>query len=62
MIDAIIANTGQRPSQASADSGFCFEAGIRAVDDRKIVAFIATGRQKHGQAAADGGSTKPTGF
>lgn len=60
MIDAVIANTGQRPSQASADSGFCSEANIQVMEDRKIDAFIATGRQKHGQPAADGGnSTKP---
>ena len=60
MIDALIANTGQRPSQASADSGFCSEANIEAMEDRKIDAFIATGRQKHEQPAADGGtSTRP---
>jgi transposase len=57
MIDALIANTGQTPLQASADSGFCSEANIQAMEDRKIDAFIATGRQKHGQAAADGGTS-----
>ncbi|MGZ8371305.1 MAG: transposase, partial [Caulobacteraceae bacterium] len=60
MIDAVIVNTGQRPSQASADSGFCSEANIEAMEDRKIDAFIATGRHKHEQPAADGGtSTRP---
>lgn len=60
MVDAIKDNTGQTPAQVSADSGYCSEANIQAMGDRKIDAFIATGRQKHGQAAADGGkSTTP---
>jgi len=60
MVDTVIANTGKSPGQVSADSGFCSEANIQAMEDRKIEAFIATGRQKHRQAAADGGkSAKP---
>jgi transposase len=54
MIDAVIANTGQKPAQMSADSGYCSEANIAAMDERGIEAFIATGRQKHGQATANG--------
>jgi transposase len=57
MVDAIKDNTGQTPAQVSADSGYCSEANIQAMEDRKIDAFIATGRQKHGQAAADGGKS-----
>jgi transposase len=60
MVDAVTANTGQAPAQVSADSGYCSEANIQAMEDREIEAFIATGRQKHGEAAADGGkSTTP---
>jgi transposase len=60
MVDAIKDDTGQAPAQISADNGYCSEANIQAMEDRKIDAYIATGRQKHGQAAADGGkSTTP---
>jgi transposase len=55
MVDAVKANTGKAPVQISADSGYCSEANIQAMEDRKIEAFIATGRQKHGEAVADGG-------
>jgi len=56
MVDAIKDNTGQTPAQISADNGYCSEANIQAMEDRKIDAYIATGRHKHGQAAADGGN------
>jgi transposase len=60
MVDAVTANTGQKPAQVSADAGYCSEANIQAMEDREIEAFIATGRQKHGEPAADGGkSTTP---
>lgn len=58
MIDAVIDNTGQTPAQVSADSGFCSEANLEAMENRKIEAFIATGRQKHGQAAPDQATDK----
>ena len=58
MIDAVIANTGSKPTQMSADSGYCSEDNIQAMEDRAIEAFIATGRQKHGAAAADGGKAQ----
>lgn len=61
MVDAMIENTGQTPTQMSADSGYCSEANIQAMEDRQIEAFIATGRQKHGKAAADGGKAKRKG-
>lgn len=58
MVDAVIANTGHKPAGISADSGYCSEANLQAMEDREITAFIATGRQKHGEAAADGGTAK----
>lgn len=61
MADAIKANTGQIPAQLSADAGYCSEANLTALEARKITGFIATGRQKHGQAAADGGKDEPKG-
>ncbi len=58
MLDAIEANTGQKPAQLSADSGYCSEDNLVALEARDIDGFIATGRQRHGEAAADGGKSK----
>ncbi len=52
MIDAIEAATGERPDEASADAGYCSEANIAGLAERGVAAYIATGRQKHGSAAA----------
>ena len=45
----------------SADSGYCSEDNLEALEARQIDGFIATGRQKHGQAAADGGKARKQG-
>ena len=55
MTDAIEVNTGKSPAQLSADSGYCSQENIEALEVRQIEGFIATGRQKHGHSAADGG-------
>jgi transposase len=47
LIDAIKDNLGRKPKQASADAGYCSEANLKAMADRKISAYIATGRAKH---------------
>ena len=61
MVDAVEANTGAKPAQLSADSGYCSEENLAALEARQITGFVATGRQKHGQAAADGGEAKKKG-
>ena len=61
MIKAIRANTGRNPAQFSADAGYCSEANLAALDKQKINGFIATGRQRHGQPAADAGAPSPPG-
>jgi transposase len=61
MADAVEANTGARPAQLSADSGYCSEENLAALETRRIAGFVATGRQKHGHAAADGGEAKKKG-
>ena len=61
MADAVEANTGAKPAQLSADSGYCSEENLAALEARRITGFVATGRQKHGQAAADGGEAKKKG-
>ncbi len=56
MTDAVKSNTGANPAELSADCGYCSEANLEALEARGIQGFIATGRQKHGAAAADGGA------
>jgi transposase len=52
MLDAVVANIGAPPDELSADAGYCSEANLEDVARRKVAGYIATGRQKHGSAAA----------
>jgi transposase len=54
MVDAVALNTGSKPKEVSADAGYCSEANLEALEERRVNAYVATGRQKHGQAAAVG--------
>ena len=47
LIDAIKANLGRKPREASADAGYCSEANLAALAERKVSAYLATGRAKH---------------
>ena len=46
MIDAVEKNLGRKPEQASADSGYCSEANLEALESRHIDGYVATGRAK----------------
>ena len=52
LLDQIRANTGRQAKEVSADSSYCSEENLRDLSRRRIEAYIATGRQKHGGAAA----------
>ena len=52
MVDRIKANLGRKPKVCSADAGYCSEANLEGMAARKIKAYLATGRQKHGTKAA----------
>ena len=47
LTDAITDHMGKTPKQLSADSGYCSEANLAALEARGIAAYIATGRAKH---------------
>jgi transposase len=55
MVEAIQEQSGQRPERILADSGYCSEKNLEHLEttagdsERKIDAFIATGKQKHGE-------------
>jgi transposase len=47
LVDGIEANLGDKPKEASADSGYLSEANLAALEARGIAPYIATGRAKH---------------
>jgi transposase len=52
LLAAIRANLGRNPDEVSADAGYCSQANLLALARRRINAYVATGRQRHGTAAA----------
>jgi transposase len=52
--DAIQANLGRKPGQLSADSGYCPDANIEALETRGIDGYIAPGRAKDAADGTDG--------
>jgi transposase len=59
MTDAIEANLGRKPGQLSADSGYCSDASIEALETRGIDGYIAPGRVKGGGNGASEAVTAP---
>ena len=55
MTDAIEANLGRKPTQLSADAGYCSEPNLAALENRKIDAYVATGRARDAVASAGNG-------
>ena len=55
MADAIEANLGKKPTQLSADAGYCSDANLTAMEEREIDAYIAPGRAKHAGEGEGGG-------
>src|SRR6202163_2340179 len=51
LIEAIENNLGRKPDQASADSGYCSEANLEALEAHGIDGYVAPGRAKHPTAA-----------
>jgi transposase len=54
MVEAIEAQSGQRPQAILADSGYCSDENLEYLEsagkpERKIEGYIATGKQKHGE-------------
>ena len=47
LVDAVAVNTGCPPAEVSADNGFCSEANLAGLAERKVRGYVATGRAKH---------------
>jgi len=61
LLAAIKANTGRQAREVSADAGYCSAANLRALRRRHIRAYIAVGRQRHGQRAPEAPRALPRG-
>jgi hypothetical protein len=51
LIEAIDNNLGRKPERASADSGYCSESNLEALEAHRIDGYVAPGRAKHPTAA-----------
>jgi hypothetical protein len=51
LVEAIANNLGRKPEQTSADSGYCSEANLEALEAHGIDGYVAPGRAKHPTAA-----------
>ena len=49
LVEAIEGQAGQKPEEVLADSGYCSEENLNYLKRRRIEAFLATEKQKHGQ-------------
>ena len=47
LLDATAANTGGQPAEVSADNGFCSEANLAGLAERRVRGYVATGRARH---------------
>jgi transposase len=54
--DAVETNLGRKPTQLSADAGYCSNANLAAMEQREIDAYIAPGRAKHAAEGEGGGA------
>lgn len=52
MVQTIEQQAGQKPEQLLADSGYCSEQNLEHLEKQEIDAYVATGRQKHGEKKA----------
>ncbi|MBI4404514.1 MAG: IS1182 family transposase [Deltaproteobacteria bacterium] len=57
MLVEIKKNMGRHAEEISADAGYCSEDNLKKANQRHVNAYVATGRQKHGEAAATGSKT-----
>jgi transposase len=53
-------NTGRQARELSADADYCSEDNLKELARRRVRAYLATGRQVHGEADATGRHRLPT--
>ena len=62
MLDTVEENMGEHPDELSADTGYCSEANLEALDERGIRGYVATGRVRHedGRCTSQRGAKRGT--
>jgi hypothetical protein len=61
MMEQVRAHTGRTPREVSADAGYCSEANLAALAQRRIRGYVATGGQRHGTASPTSSEWKQKG-
>jgi transposase len=66
MLKTVEAQSGQRPEEVLADSGYCSEKNLEKLEstedpDRRVEPYIATGRQQHGERQVSARGPLPKG-
>lgn len=54
LVDGVRAHLGRKPCEVSGDAGFASEANLAAMKQRRVTAYLAPGRRRHGEANASG--------
>jgi len=54
LVGQIKTNTGRQATELSADAGYCSEGNLAILAKRKVRAYVATGKQRHGRARIEG--------
>ena len=54
MVGQIKSNIGRQAQEFSADAGYCSEGNLAMLARRKVRAYVATGKQRHGRAKIGG--------
>lgn len=54
LVDDVSLHLGRKPREVSGDAGFANEANLSALKQRRITAYLAPGRARHGEPNATG--------
>ena len=54
LVGQIKTNTGRQAMELSADAGYCSEGNLAILAQRKVRAYVATGKKRHGRARIEG--------
>ena len=49
LVEAIREQSGQKPEEVLADSGYCSEGNLKYLRKKRIEGFVATEKRKHGE-------------
>jgi transposase len=49
LVEAVEEQSGQKPQEILADSGYCSDGNLEYLEEKEIEGFVATEKQKHGE-------------